>query len=396
MLEKIYIPAQIISSRLRETLESLEIINNQNLFFMSYVNKGPEIAPVSATNSAFITFFPILSKTLGVEIVLLMNIFFHLIYFLSLIFSIYFISKLYGKNSLKKILSSLFTMIIYFYLYNRLFGLAVEYVTYFIAVMLFVPFGICIYLKKLNYIKINILLTIFFFIGFILNLIKDYSSLAALIFVIIIIFYVNEKKSKLISLFFLTIYILAPISIDYYIKKKQQDNYFALYSKKYEYNHILSAPLWISAYSGLGFISEKGLNFSDESAQNFINKKRNSEITFIATEENSLLLKEEFFRIITSDIGYTVRLYSAKFGVLLFYIIAIMNFSILYFFSKEFDKKLRVLFVGLMFFYSIFPMITVPGLGYITGVIATSLTIFIYSLTLFSLRDFIKKIKFFF
>lgn len=80
----------------------------------------------------------------------------------------------------------------------------------------------------------------------------------------------------------------------------------------------------------------------------------------------------------------------------MFYIVAIMNFSILYFFSKEFDKKLRVLFVGLMFFYSIFPMIAVPGLGYITGVIATSLTIFIYSLTLFSLRDFIKKIKIFF
>jgi len=397
MLEKIYIPAQIIPSRLRETLETLEIINNQNLFFMSYASKaGTEIVPVSATNSAFITFFPILSKILGVEIALLMNIFFHLFYFLSLIFSIYFIFKLYDKNSLKKILSSLFTAIIYFYLYNRLFGLAVEYVTYFVAVMLFVPFGICIYRKKLNYIKINILLTIFFFIGFVLNLIKDYSSLAPLIFVIIIIFYVNVKKSKLISLFFLAIYILAPISIDYYIKKKQQDNYFALYSKKYEHNHILGAPLWISAYSGLGFISEKGLNFSDVSAQNFLEKKRNSEITFIATEENSLLLKEEFFRIITSDIGYTVRLYSAKFGVLLFYIIAIMNFSILYFFSKKFDKKLRVLFVGLMFFYSIFPMIAVPGLGYITGVIATSLTIFIYSLTLFSLRDFIKKIKIFF
>ena len=100
MLEKIYIPAQIIPSRLRETLETLEIINNQNLFFMSYVNKGQEIAPVAATNSAFITFFPILSKILGVEIVLLMNIFFHLIYFLSLIFSIYFIFKLYDKNSL--------------------------------------------------------------------------------------------------------------------------------------------------------------------------------------------------------------------------------------------------------------------------------------------------------
>jgi hypothetical protein len=36
----------------------------------------------------------------------------------------------------------------------------------------------------------------------------------------------------------------------------------------------LGAPLWISAYSGLGFISEKGLYFSDVSAQNFLEKKK--------------------------------------------------------------------------------------------------------------------------
>ena len=73
-----------------------------------------------------------------------------------------------------------------------------------------------------------------------------------------------------------------------------------------------------------------------------------------------------------------------------------MNFSILYFISNELDKKLRFFFLGLTFFYSIFTIIALAGLRYMSGVIETALIIFIHSLNLLRLSDLIKKIKFFF
>ena len=167
--------AQVMPARLNAGLESTEILNNTGLMFMRYASEiGGEIIPVSATSSAFIFFFPLISNFFELEYESLTNIFFHLIFFLSYFFSQYFIFIINKKN-ISKILSFLFISFIYIYLYSRLFGLVVEYVTYFVAVMTIVPFALCIYKEKLNQ-KFVTFYVIFIFIR-ILILIYIYRTL---------------------------------------------------------------------------------------------------------------------------------------------------------------------------------------------------------------------------
>jgi len=273
LLENIYIKAQVMPARLNAGLESYQIFNEKGLLFMRYsAENASEIIPVSATSSAFIFFFPLVSKYTGIEYENLINIFFHFFYLLSYIVTIYCILKI-NEGYLKKILCIFFSTIIYFYIYNKLFGLVVEYSIYFISVMLFVPIGLCIFKKKLDELAINILLPIIFILAIIFDQIKDYASLGAVIFLMFFIFNSRFKIAKLITIFLVLIYFIAPVLLNNFIEIKQEKNYSDLYGKKYEHNHVHGSLLWFSAYSGLGFISEKKLEFTDESAHRFIKKK---------------------------------------------------------------------------------------------------------------------------
>jgi hypothetical protein len=90
--------AQVMPARLNAGLESTEILNNTGLMFMRYASEiGGEIIPVSATSSAFILFFPLISNFFKIEYESFINIFFHCIFFLSYFFSQYFIYILNKK-----------------------------------------------------------------------------------------------------------------------------------------------------------------------------------------------------------------------------------------------------------------------------------------------------------
>lgn len=386
--------AQVMPARLNAGLESTEILNNTGLMFMRYASEiGGEIIPVSATSSAFILFFPLISNFFKIEYESFINIFFHCIFFLSYFFSQYFIYILNKKN-ISKILSFSFISLIYIYLYSRLFGLVVEYVTYFVAVMTIVPFALCIYTEKLNQKFINTYIIFIFILAIILDFIKDYASFGAIIFLTFIIFISKIRFSKIISIFLLAIYLLTPFVLNYYIEVKQKENYIKLYGHEYEYDNIHGSLLWFSAYSGLGFISEKGLEFSDESAHKLLKEKKPDK-DFFATKENQEILKNEFLNIILSDLGFALRLYGSKLGVILTYIVLIANIGLLYIFSKDFDPKIRVSFLSILLFYSIFPLITIPGIGYLSGIIGISLIIFCYTLSISKSQNLFDKIKFF-
>lgn len=386
--------AQVMPARLNAGLESTEILNNTGLMFMRYASEiGGEIIPVSATSSAFIFFFPLMSYFFKIEYESFVNIFFHFIFFLSYFFSQYFIF-LINKKKISKILSFLFISLIYIYLYSRLFGLVVEYVTYFVAVMIIVPFALCIYKGQLNQKFINTFIIFIFILAIILDFIKDYASFGAIIFLMFILFKSKLRFTKIISIFLLAIYLLTPFVLNNYIEVKQKENYIKLYGQEYEYDNVHGSLLWFSAYSGLGFISEKGLEFSDESAHKFL-KEKNPEINFFATNENQQILRKEFFNIILSDIGYSLRLFGAKFGVIFVYAILISNIGIFYIFTKDFNSKIRVSFLSILVFYSIFPLITIPGLGYLTGVMGVSLLIFCYTLSIPKSTNLINKLNFF-
>ena len=74
--------AQVMPARLNAGLESTEILNNTGLMFMRYASEiGGEIIPVSATSSAFIFFFPLMSYFFKIEYESFVNIFFHFIFF---------------------------------------------------------------------------------------------------------------------------------------------------------------------------------------------------------------------------------------------------------------------------------------------------------------------------
>ena len=260
--------------------------------------------------------------------------------------------------------------------------------------MIIVPFALCIYKGQLNQKFINTFIIFIFILAIILDFIKDYASFGAIIFLMFILFKSKLRFTKIISIFLLAIYLLTPFVLNNYIEVKQKENYIKLYGQEYEYDNVHGSLLWFSAYSGLGFISEKGLEFSDESAHKLL-KEINPDQDFFATKENQKILKNEFLHILLSDLGFALRLYGSKLGVILMYIALVANIGLLYIFSKDFDPKIRVSFLSILIFYSIFPLITIPGIGYLSGIIGISLIIFCYTLSISKSQNFFDKIKFF-
>jgi hypothetical protein len=271
-------------------------------------------------------------------------------------------------------------------MYNRLFGLVVEWALYFYSVQLILPIAILIINKK---IKSNFfIITPIFFIGLLLDQFRSYASLGAIIFFTFVLV-INTKKifKKSVVLGLFVFYIIAPLILNNYIETKQNENYYKLFNSNYHSDVKVSASIWYTAYRGLGFITGKIKGYHDEVILEFLETKRNNK-NFSSSNENNKLLKNEIIRIIKTDPGFAVRLYSAKFGVILLYFIIFANVG-LYVFLKSSAVKpsTKIAFLLTFIAYSIPPMLAIPGLAYLGGIVGLGMIMFCYMLGLVELKN---------
>jgi hypothetical protein len=222
-----------------------------------------------------------------------------------------------------------------------------------------------------------------FFMGVLIDQFRSYASLGAMIFLTFALFYQKDhffKKSLIMVLFIF--YLIIPQILNSYIENKQKENYYKLFKTDYHTNVKVSASVWYTTYRGLGFINGKLKGYNDEVIHEFLQGEKNNK-HFAPSDENNKLLKNEIIRIIKTDPSFALRLYSAKFGVILTYFIIFANIG-LYFILKGngVTKSTKVLFVLAFFCYSIPPLLAFPGLPYLGGIIGLGMILQCYMLSL--------------
>jgi len=388
ILKNFFIEAQIMPARLRAGVESLEIYKKNGLMFLEYSNGSVDeriFQPISLVESGFILIFPFISNLLKIDYQTIANYFFYFFLFLSIV-SIFYLISTSVNRIYYKIISYVFVILVNFYMYNRLFGLVVEWALYFYSVQLILPIAILIINKK---IKSNFfIITPIFFIGLLLDQFRSYASLGAIIFFTFVLV-INTKKifKKSVVLGLFVFYIIAPLILNNYIETKQNENYYKLFNSNYHSDVKMSASIWYTAYRGLGFITGKIKGYHDEVILEFLETKRNNK-NFSSSNENNKLLKNEIIRIIKTDPGFAVRLYSAKFGVILLYFIIFANVG-LYLFLKSSAVKpsTKIAFLLTFIAYSIPPMLAIPGLAYLGGIVGLGMIMFCYMLGLVELKN---------
>lgn len=381
--QKIIMKAQIMPARLNPGIESLEIFQKTGLMFMQYSNDPSNeniFKPISMVEPGFILILPIISNLTKIAYETVANCFFYFLLFLSILSIFYFISKSVNKIHYK-VYSYFFVILVNFYMYNRLFGLVVEWLLYFYSAQLIIPLIFLIINKKLNG---NIfLIGAIFFMGVLIDQFRSYASLGAIIFLTFALIYNKEhffKKSLILVLFIF--YLIIPQILNSFIENKQKENYFKLFKTDYHINVKVSASVWYTTYRGLGFINGKLKGYNDEVIHEFLQGKKNNK-HFAPSDENNKLLKSEIIRIIKTDPSFALRLYSAKFGVILTYFIIFANIG-LYFILKGggVTKFTKALFMLAFFCYSIPPLLAFPGLPYLGGIIGLGMILQCYTLSL--------------
>ena len=381
--QKIIMKAEIMPLRLNPGIESLEIFQKTGLMFMQYSNNPLNeniFKPISMVEPGFILILPIISNLTKISYEIVANYFFYFLLFLSMLSIFYFISKSVNKINYK-IYSYFFVILVNFYMYNRLFGLVVEWLLYFYSAQLIIPLIILIINKKLN--GNFSLIGAIFFMGVLIDQFRSYASLGAIIFLTFALIYHKEnffKKSLVLIMFIF--YLIIPQILNSYIENKQKENYFKLFNANYHTDVKVSASVWYTTYRGLGFINGKLKGYNDEVIHEFLEGEKNNK-HFAPSNENNKLLKGEIIRIIKNDPSFALRLYSAKFGVILTYFIIFANIG-LYFMLKNngVTKFTKILFMLAFFCYSIPPLLAIPVLPYLGGIIGLGMILHCYMLSL--------------
>lgn len=382
ILENFLIEAQIMPLRLNAGIESLQIFKKTDLMFLQYSNGAANeqiFKPISMVEPGFILILPFISNLVKIDYQTLANIFFYFFLFLSIGSIFYFISQSVNKFYYK-IFSYFFVILINFYMYNRLFGLVVEWILYFYSAQLILPLSLLIIQKKIK----NNIFTIgtIFFIAILIDQFRSYASLGSVLFLTLILA-INERKffKKIIILSIFAFYIAFPQLLNNYIENKQKENYYKLFSSYYHSEVKVNASIWYNVYRGLGFINGGDVKgYNDEVIHQFLDEKKNNK-NFEPSDENNKLLKNEIIRIIKSDPGFVLRLYSAKLGVIFVYFIIFANIGIFLFFTKKINLYIKMSFGIAFIFYSIPPMLAIPGLAYLGGVIGLGVFLFCYLLS---------------
>jgi hypothetical protein len=264
-------------------------------------------------------------------------------------------------------------------MYKKLFGTVVEHLMYFYSVQLIFPIIILIYYNKIK--NLWPLFLIIFIICLIIDQFRSYASLGSFIILFLIVF-VKQKKTilRLISIALLFFFFAIPIFLQSFIEKKQISNFQLLNNKNFSLDPM-NSPIWPNIYRGMGFIHGKINGYEDAVIIEYLKKNGHAVEPIYFTKENNQIIKNEVLNTFKNDPGFFLRLYSAKFGVIIFYFFIFANIGIVNL-KKNYKNKFFLLFSFFIsfFIYSIPPLIATPTIGYLSGVVGLGLIIFCHSI----------------
>lgn len=382
--QSLFIEAKTMLARSGPGIESLEIYKHTGLMFLrnndlSKINTDlPSYIPAGNIEGGYMFLLPLMSILSGINYLTLLNYLFYFILFLSLLSVLYFIIN-FQKKTTHRVISIFFVFIVNAYMYKKLFGTTAEHLMYFYSVQLILPIIILIYYNKIKNLWPPFL--IIFFICLIIDQFRSHACLGSFIILCFVVF-VKKKKiiTRLISTALLIFYIAIPIFLQSFIEKKQMSNFQLLNNKNFSLNSM-SSSIWPIIYRGMGFIHGKIDGFEDSVIIEYLKKNGHDVEPIYLTKENNQIIKNEVLNTFKNDPGFFLRLYSAKFGVIIFYFFIFANIGIVNL-VKNYKNKFFLFFSFFISFciYSLPPLIATPHIGYLGGIVGLGLIIFCHSI----------------
>jgi len=208
------------------------------------------------------------------------------------------------------------------------------------------------------------------------HLIRSYSFMPTILFIIIYLF-LNLKASKKYFYIALLIFSLFSINAIYKIYEiRANQNLLELnHNANLNTNHVF----WHSIYIGLGYVDNECIpHYLDEVAIQKVNSIDPS-IEYPSKEYENIL-KHETFKFIKEHKVITIQNFGAKFGVMFLYFLIFSNIGFYCFCTSQNKKKKEFLIPCLyaLCFNSIFGFLVIPSINYLIGFISFSVIFAIY------------------
>ncbi|MGP1507149.1 MAG: hypothetical protein ACTTIM_06865 [Campylobacter sp.] len=364
-MEKVIMP-----TRMKDMQYAIDGIDRSNLFGIAYCDEyGFDNFANGADDKGLYYFTQIFHKffNLNIEQIIIL---FHIIFigFGLLNFCIGWILLL--KNKLSKIIAIIATIILTVCVYK----IGDVYIMFYFMSS-FVPIFLCI-ISKNNTISVIIILMILSIFSLIAHIIRSYSFLPTILFVLVYLL-LNQKDSRK---YFYILILFSSIIVSYipysaYQTKINQNLLQLNNNANLNSKHVF----WHSVYLGLGYVDNEYIpHYLDEVAIQKVNSI-NPSIKY-SSQEYEDILKQETFKFIKDHKIITIQNLGAKFGVMFLYFIIFANIGF-YCFFVSLNKKKREFLIPFLFalcFNSAFGFLTIPSINYLVGFISFSVIFAIY------------------
>lgn len=362
---------KMMPTRYEMLSNSLNVFNDKKVFFLLKSENGYQ--PLWGGDDLGVYYFVVKTASLfGFALDNAIKFFFASILFISYLIVIYFFLKYSTKSLIPKIYAIITFGIVAVFSYT----IGDVYILYTVAPM------ICITAFIINYKshKLWLRYIVFIIIGLIIgysNFIRAHSGTIALVFIILSILLSSQKiKFKTIVLAFLFIGVLLTKAHFNYLLNERNE---FLRNKKINFEVKQKHVFWHNTFLGLGFMYNKhNLYPKDEVALEWA-LRINPEVKYFS-DQYETVIKKEYFKFIFNNPGYVLMNYSAKIGVILFFIIGSLNIGLYALFKVKKDE-LFYPFCGAIFMGVLPGLIFLPYDSYILGGITVSVLMANYYFT---------------
>jgi|TARA_B110000037_G_scaffold42269_1_gene52213 hypothetical protein len=387
-------------------LNTNDVLQNKNLYFLKYRVKGnfqSEILPQNFLSDGIQLFFNFFQNLLEINILLLVSSFFTII-FLVLFFNLFKILFKSNWNN-KKLIFFLVCVFLIINLY--VFKQQASSLIYFVSSIM--PILIIGSINKNNKLDNLIFLTISsLFIIIIFGSMRNSSYLGYVIFLLIIGIKLNYKLFPKIMFCALTIASIFSLFIISNKVNEIKNINIKKVNQQYPFEHTVTGNnFYFTFYTGLGFLNNNYVpgGFLDahlysvdmlpekyKTEKNKINVDKYISNKVGVTKDHMNFIKKKTFEIIINNPKLIIETIFAKIGVLLIYLLVIINYFIYEFFkNKKIKNNYKLALIGNLIAYSIFPIISIPILNYSSGFIGACFSILIIVISKF---DFKKNFNF--
>ena len=376
----------ITSSKLNNLIDATNTYKDTGLMFLGE-GTNDKLVIIDVINFGFLSIFPTLSNFLKINVTTLVNCFFLILFFASLIFTLISCFKL-CLNKFKILPLFILILTIYFLIFKLILTTSAEYFIYFFWGILPITYY---FIDSLDNKIQTIFVIIFSFLIIILGSLLYYSYLSFLVFYYFVIYF-NKKKYKkyfyiipIISVIFLTLFQQYTIKLA--LNNLNKTEYLNLSSNNQPRN--IGNNVYVAFYAGLGYLNSDYFEgyFHDDEIYKLVDKLNNEggilnngdyNVTNL-TVNDIQLVKEKIIYFIIKEPLFVFKVIFAKVGVLLGYLLVIGNFYLIYFYSSKVEINYKIPLTINLLISSIIPIISIPSKLYSLTFIGASISIFIIS-----------------